>query len=275
MFLSRGLATAVVRTVIAGCVIALSSSPVIAWDEGEEPPEIPRKEFSPNSACRVVRVVECDTIVILLEGKQTRVGLIGVVAPAEPRERDLARDFAANLLLREQVYVDREEGWPEKDASGRVWAYLYRAPDGLLINLELVRRGYARIGAAQPYQLDDAMRYYQQRARAARKGIWGMNDAGDESDPSAASSAHAAKTTGTRNPTTRLAAEAPRSAGGANNGGAQPPSESASVTVYITKTGKKYHREGCEHLKKSSTPIALEDAKAKGLEPCQSCDPPP
>lgn len=266
-----------IRSVLCWVVATLACAPIYApafgQEDTEEPPELPRKEFAPDSACRVVRVVECDTIVILLDGKQTRVGLIGVVAPAEPKERDLSRDFAANLLLREQVYIEREEGWPERDPSGRVWAYLYRAPDGLLVNLELVRRGYARIGAAQPYQLDDAMRYYQQKARGARKGIWGENKVDEESSTSPSGSTHAAKAAA-RSPATRPAAETPRAAASAGST-AKPASENPSVTVFITKTGKKYHREGCEHLKKSSTAIALEDAKAKGLEPCQSCDPPP
>jgi len=45
-------------------------------------------------------------------------------------------------------------------------------------------------------------------------------------------------------------------------------------TVYVTKTGKKYHREGCRYLLQSKIPMKLEDAKAKGYEPCKVCHPP-
>ena len=45
-------------------------------------------------------------------------------------------------------------------------------------------------------------------------------------------------------------------------------------TVYITKTGKKYHRDGCRYLASSKTPISLKDAKARGYTACKVCHPP-
>ena len=50
--------------------------------------------------------------------------------------------------------------------------------------------------------------------------------------------------------------------------------QTKSVTVYITKTGKKYHKAGCRHLKQSKISIKLKDAKANGYEPCKVCKPP-
>jgi len=43
-------------------------------------------------------------------------------------------------------------------------------------------------------------------------------------------------------------------------------------TVYVTKTGTKYHRADCRHLSKSKIPISLEDAK-KRYSPCKDCKP--
>ena len=48
---------------------------------------------------------------------------------------------------------------------------------------------------------------------------------------------------------------------------------SASSNLYITKSGSKYHREGCSSLSKSQIPISYEDAVAKGYEPCVRCNP--
>lgn len=42
---------------------------------------------------------------------------------------------------------------------------------------------------------------------------------------------------------------------------APAPAEKKEVTVYITKTGSKYHRLGCRYLSKSCIPIGIEDAK--------------
>ena len=46
------------------------------------------------------------------------------------------------------------------------------------------------------------------------------------------------------------------------------------IIVYITKTGSKYHREGCSSLRSSAIPISLSEAKQKGYEPCKICKPP-
>lgn len=46
---------------------------------------------------------------------------------------------------------------------------------------------------------------------------------------------------------------------------------SNSRTVYITKTGDKYHAGGCRYLKKSKIAIDLSDAKAQGYTACAVC----
>lgn len=61
----------------------------------------------------------------------------------------------------------------------------------------------------------------------------------------------------------------------------QQPKEDANMmvndnsgqTVYITRTGSKYHRDGCSYLK-SRIPSRIGDAKRMGLGPCSRCNPP-
>ncbi|HEX9059528.1 MAG TPA: hypothetical protein VF941_05055 [Clostridia bacterium] len=50
--------------------------------------------------------------------------------------------------------------------------------------------------------------------------------------------------------------------------------EQKEVTVYVTRTGKKYHRAGCRYLSRSEIPISLKDAEAEGYTPCSVCHPP-
>ncbi len=50
-------------------------------------------------------------------------------------------------------------------------------------------------------------------------------------------------------------------------------SDKASQVVYITRTGKKYHRDGCSYLK-SRIPSTVGDAKRTGLGACSRCNPP-
>lgn len=49
--------------------------------------------------------------------------------------------------------------------------------------------------------------------------------------------------------------------------------EPTETTVYVTKTGSKYHRSGCQYLKKSKIPMALSDAR-QSYGPCSKCTPP-
>lgn len=50
-------------------------------------------------------------------------------------------------------------------------------------------------------------------------------------------------------------------------------SKSNSAIVYVTNSGKKYHRSGCFSLSKSKIEISLEDAKGM-YSPCNRCNPP-
>jgi hypothetical protein len=47
----------------------------------------------------------------------------------------------------------------------------------------------------------------------------------------------------------------------------------STITVYITKTGEKYHRDGCRYLSRSRIAMSLKEA-AKRFEPCKVCRPP-
>ncbi len=44
-------------------------------------------------------------------------------------------------------------------------------------------------------------------------------------------------------------------------------------TVYITRTGSRYHRADCHHLRQSKISINLNDARSSGYTPCQNCKP--
>jgi cbb3-type cytochrome oxidase cytochrome c subunit len=46
-----------------------------------------------------------------------------------------------------------------------------------------------------------------------------------------------------------------------------------AITVYVTKTGEKYHRDGCRYLRRSKIPMSLKEAAAR-YGPCSVCKPP-
>lgn len=56
--------------------------------------------------------------------------------------------------------------------------------------------------------------------------------------------------------------------------GLAAPESKGDQIVYITRSGKKYHSEGCRFLRRSKTPVKLKDAVNSGYTPCSICKPP-
>ncbi|WP_312355238.1 hypothetical protein [Aminipila sp.] len=50
-------------------------------------------------------------------------------------------------------------------------------------------------------------------------------------------------------------------------------SQTNEYTVYITKTGSKYHKDGCRYLKQSQISISESAAINQGYSPCSICNP--
>lgn len=48
-------------------------------------------------------------------------------------------------------------------------------------------------------------------------------------------------------------------------------SQAGECTVYVTKSGARYHKPNCSSLHGSGTPMSRSAARAKGLTPCKHC----
>jgi uncharacterized lipoprotein NlpE involved in copper resistance len=69
--------------------------------------------------------------------------------------------------------------------------------------------------------------------------------------------------------------QAPSKYSDSNSSSQYTPTEQTpkEVTVYITRTGQKYHRIGCRYLSKSCIPVSLDEAKTR-YGACSVCNPP-
>lgn len=72
----------------------------------------------------------------------------------------------------------------------------------------------------------------------------------------------------TQTPETEKNTEAPAAA---SNEKSTDVDDKNSGTVYVTKSGKKYHRDDCSSLSKSKIPISKSKAVAQGYTPCSKC----
>jgi len=124
----------------------------------------------------VERVVDGDTLVV--SGGRT-VRLIGVDTPEtkDPRRPvgcfgKEASEFTGSLVprgTRIRLVGDVEQ----RDRYDRTLAYVYRLPDGLFVNAELLRRGYAQVLTIAP-NVAHAEEFVALagQARSAGVGLW-------------------------------------------------------------------------------------------------------
>jgi endonuclease YncB( thermonuclease family) len=218
-------------------------------------PSPPVKDWTGIPALPVREVRDLRIVVRAPNAEPRTLRLIGVEVPAA--NVVAANAFLDGLLRGESVYLERDPNWPadlvganprsRDPAHDAEYVYLYRAPDGLFLNLELIRQGYAPLTADQPFEHEALFRAYESHARRCHKGLWAVG----ESPPTA---------------TRPAAASAP----------AKPrdPTAAGTTTVYVTEHGKKYHRKDCAFAKQGATAITLQEAKAKGCTPCSRCKPP-
>jgi micrococcal nuclease len=232
-------------------LLAIAVVPALAWinrpstgRDVVEAPAIVAPDFATRESYAVVRVVDGDTVVVDIEGVKTKVRLVGVdtpetVDPRKPVEAygKEASEFTKNLLAGERVYLVDDKPSGTLDRYGRRLAYLYRAPDGLFVNLEIVRQGYGHAYLRYPFEKMETFRQFEGRAREAEKGLWGKRAFDESMDASAAQSA------------------------------------SIKTTVYVSRTGSKYHLESCRYLPEFRISKTLVEAR-RGFGACGVCDSP-
>lgn len=128
---------------------------------------------------KVVDVITGDSLVVDMDGAEVAVRLIGIDAPA-PKDPDRVRQklgkeaqhFAKKLLKGTSVLLEFEGAAPSKDQYGRLLAYLYRYPDRLAINEELVRQGYARPVDDWLCRRRPELEAAEREAREQKRGLW-------------------------------------------------------------------------------------------------------
>jgi micrococcal nuclease len=218
-------------------------------------PAVSLPDFSALPKADVVRVLDGDTVILRWGGKERKCRLWGVDTPetiaqdrsAEPYGLEASR-FLMNLLSGERVWVAVNRDGMRNDVYDRLLVYLFRAPDGLFVNLEILRQGYGRAFTSVPFPYLEIFKTYESRARAAGKGIWGADAAAMTrvSPPPAAAPADPAQ---------------------------NPPSAAGDSIVYVTRSGESYHRDGCRFLAKSRAPLTLGEIRGR-YKPCSVCKPP-
>ncbi len=127
----------------------------------------------------VERVVDGDTLVVDIDGSRERVRLIGIDTPESVKPNSPVECFGkeasahAAELLPDGTPVRLVLDVEERDRYDRVLAYVYRADDGLFVNLAMATDGYAGVLTYPPNVAHtDQFRAAVADARSAGRGLW-------------------------------------------------------------------------------------------------------
>lgn len=105
----------------------------------------------PAGSGTVVSVTDGDTVTVDIDGTREKVRLIGIDTPETKKPDTPVQCFGPEAsaftesLLPPGTAVHLQRDIEARDKYGRLLAYVYRTSDELFVNLEIVRRGYARL----------------------------------------------------------------------------------------------------------------------------------
>jgi endonuclease YncB( thermonuclease family) len=201
---------------------------------------------------KVVSVKDGDTIDVMHDGRVERVRLAGIDCPEPGQPFATKAELLTSQLAFGKDVTLRVSG---KNEYGRTLVEVV-LPDGRSLNKELVRSGLAWMH--RQYTSDPELDALEKQARSERRGLW------VDFNPTPPWQWRRRRST----PSYVTIPAAPDSSA--------PSPEQMKVrvetTVFVTRTGSKYHRTGCRFLRSSRIPMPLSDAK-RNYSPCSVCNP--
>jgi len=130
-------------------------------------------------SAKVTKVIDGDTIKVLINNKEETVRLIGIDAPETVDPRKSVQCFGKEAGIKAKAILDNKiitlESDPtqgERDKYGRLLRYVFL--DSLNFNKLMISEGYAYEYTYQnnPYKYMEEFKYAQKQARVNKKGLW-------------------------------------------------------------------------------------------------------
>jgi len=174
------------QDLIATDSVAITRPVAVTHPGSEAEPPLSRGELN-EEYYKVAKVVDGDTIDIIMNGQTERLRLIGINTPetVDPRKpvecfgRE-ASDNAKKLLSGQEVRVEADASQEDRDKYGRLLRYVWRR-DGLFYNLEAIKDGFAYEYTYQiPYQYQEDFKAAQKNAEENKLGLWADGACGEK-----------------------------------------------------------------------------------------------
>jgi micrococcal nuclease len=165
------------RTLLITCVLLTACASSAASGSSSSRPSSSATVLAANAT--VISVTDGDTIDVRVDGRPEAVRLLGIDTPEVKDPRKPVQCFGqeasayTHRLLPKGTILHLERDVEPRDQYGRLLAYAYRAADGLFVNLELARLGYAGLLTYPPNTAHEpALRTAVDEARQAGRGLW-------------------------------------------------------------------------------------------------------
>jgi micrococcal nuclease len=178
------LAVALVASACGGRTMTPGASGGAAGPGSATPapiPGAPERPTGPTQDATLVRVVDGDTIRVMVGGIEERVRYIGIDTPelntSSPATPDpyaeAATDANARLLAGGRLVLEKDVS--ERDQYGRLLRNVWVERDGAwtFVNLALVAEGFAQVSTYPPdVKYVDVLLAAQRAAREDERGLW-------------------------------------------------------------------------------------------------------
>ena len=147
----------------------------------EKPGSYQKGDIYINGPYRVQRVVDGDTFIIKMDGKETKVRMIGIDAPESVApsysgkentpEGKQASEYLKKLIDGKNIYLEYD--LDTYDQYGRLLAYVYQSDQTTIVQKQMLSEGYAQIMTILPnVKYADDFYKLQKQAQEEHKGIW-------------------------------------------------------------------------------------------------------
>ena len=127
---------------------------------------------------RVVQFNDGDTIAVDMNGSVETIRFIGIDTPETHKPNTPvqcygpeASDYTKKLIGNQKVRLVADPINTNRDRYGRLLRYVY-LPDGILVEEELIRNGYAFSYTQFPFEKTEQFDQLEQQAKDAKAGLW-------------------------------------------------------------------------------------------------------
>ena len=171
----------------AASALVAAASGLLGACGGGAAPAAPPTTGAVEANATVDHIVDGDTVDVVVDGVEERVRLIGIDTPeiahaaSGSRPEQVAECFGdeaktyTESLLAVGTPVRLERDVVARDDYGRLLAYVYRASDGVLVNYEIIRHGYAQPLTIPPnVAFSDLMVDAARQAERDDTGLWSV-----------------------------------------------------------------------------------------------------